>query len=341
MAWRAFIRLGRPQYLFKSALLYGLGASAALYCHHGLSLGWYLFGQLFVSCGHLMTHYCNEYFDLEADRANQAPAGVTGGSRILADGILPPIVSLNAGFVLLFVEIALLIWMPTNASRWLCFGVVMLGWFYTAPPLKLNHRGLGELCSMLVIDLLCPILAFYLQAGTVDPFLLMVLLPNSILQYSYMMMMNLCDYEGDKAAGKKTLVVVLGPAIAARLYVLSHVLAYLSVVVLWPAGLPASIVLAIGLTLPLSMWLCWRALRGDYRAPSSKGKIAWWAASYTTLVAIATYAGLLLNPQIEWTRLSTSDGQFLCAMVLVICAIWILRNMWSKILIHRLKRGTP
>jgi len=114
MQWRAFVRLGRPQYLLKSALLYSLGASVAVHRHHVLDLRWYLFGQLFVSCGHLMTHYCNEYFDLEADLANHDRAGVTGGSRILADGLLAPIVSLNAGFILLFVCIGLLIGMPAT-----------------------------------------------------------------------------------------------------------------------------------------------------------------------------------------------------------------------------------
>src|SRR5215468_2172996 len=58
----AFIRLGRPHYLLKSALLYGLGASVAIYRQHQLAIAWYLFGQLFVSCVHLMTHYCNEFF---------------------------------------------------------------------------------------------------------------------------------------------------------------------------------------------------------------------------------------------------------------------------------------
>lgn len=330
MQWRAFVRLGRPQYLLKSALLYSLGASVALHRGHTLDLGWYLFGQLFVSCGHLMTHYCNEYFDLEADLANHDRAGVTGGSRILADGLLAPIVSLNAGFVLLFACIGLLIGMPSNTSRWLCFAIVMLAWFYTAPPLKLNHRGLGELGSMLVIDLMCPVLAFYLQARAVEPVLLLVLLPNCILQYSYMMMMNLCDHEGDRAAGKRTLVVIIGPRAAARLYVLSHAVTYASLLPLWLAGLPGPVALAIALTLPISLGLCLRVWRGEYRAAGAKSTIAWTAAAYTTLVAVATCAGLLLAPEVDWSSHRVAAAQVLCAAVPLICAAWLAHKAWRR-----------
>jgi 1,4-dihydroxy-2-naphthoate octaprenyltransferase len=338
---RAFIRLGRPQYLLKSALLYSLGASVALYHHHTIDLGWYLFGQLFVSCIHLMTHYCNEYFDLEADRANRGAAGVTGGSRVLVDGLLPPIVSLNAGFVLMFAGVAMLVGMPSGAARWMCLVIVMLGWFYTAPPFKLNHRGLGELCSMVVVDLLCPVLALYLQIESLDPILLFALLPNCIIQYAYMMMMNLADYEGDRAAGKRTLVVALGPILASRLYVLAHAVAYAAIFALWWAGLPGAVVVAVGLTLPLSVWQCKRVLRGEYRVPKAKSSVAWWAANYTTLVAIATNIGLLWSAPIEWNRVSANGGQLLCVLVPAICTGWVLSKLWSKMRIARLSAGRP
>ena len=44
----------------------------------------------------LMTHYANDYFDLEADRANQTPTTWSGGSRVLPAGELSPRVALIA-----------------------------------------------------------------------------------------------------------------------------------------------------------------------------------------------------------------------------------------------------
>lgn len=339
--WGALVRLGRPKYLLKSALLYAMGATVALYHGHQLDLSWYLYGQLFISCVHLMTHYCNEFFDLEADRANHAPAESTGGSRVLTSGILPPVVSLSAAFVLLSVAIAMLVGMPNGPAQWVCAAIVLLSWFYTAPPFKLNHRRMGELCSMVVIDFLCPVLAFYLQARSVDGVLLMVLLPNCIIQYLFMLMMNLLDHDGDRAAGKVTLAVALGPRLAARLYVLGHPLAYGATIGLWWAGLPGSVVLAIMCTLPLCLWICVRVSRGEHRASSSKSSVAWWAASYTTLVAVATNVGLLLSHPIDWRRLDSNGAQLLCAMVPVICAAWILANLRSKVRAARPERKQP
>ncbi|WP_437321861.1 prenyltransferase [Sorangium sp. So ce385] len=317
--------------------MYGLGAIAALFGHHQIDIGTYLFGQIFVSCVHLMTHYCNEFFDLEADRANHARAGVTGGSRVLADGLLSPDVSIGAAFVLLFLGAALLIGMPSGAAQWMCFAIIVLAWFYTAPPFKFNHRGLGELCSMIVIDVLCPALAFYLQAGRLEWVLFMVLLPNCIIQYSYMLMMNLFDHEGDRAAGKKTLVVALGPELSARLYVFSHVLAYASIVVLWWVGLPGTVVLMMGLTAPYSVWICRQVLEGAHRRTLTKDRVAWSAAAYTMVVAVVMSLGLLMHPRVEWDQFHLTAGQILCAMVPSVCAAWLLANTWAKVRVSRLK----
>ncbi|WP_437720626.1 prenyltransferase [Sorangium sp. So ce861] len=292
---RFLIRLGRPKYLLKSTLLYGLGATLALYRHQGFTWSWYLYGLLFVWCLHLVTHYCNEFFDLEADRANPSPTDVSGGSRVLADGILPPSLSLSVAFLLLFVGVALMLGMPTATARWMSFIIVLLSWFYTAPPLKLNYRALGELTATFVFDVLCPGLAFYLQARSLDPILGVVLLPSFIAQYAHMLMMNLLDHEGDQLAGKKTVVVALGPALASRLHILGHVLVYGSTLGLWWAGLPSAVVLLIWLTLPLSLWQARRVLRGEHRAAATKSSVGRWASIHTALVSVATTVGLLLS----------------------------------------------
>jgi 1,4-dihydroxy-2-naphthoate polyprenyltransferase len=87
----AFVRLGRPKFLLYSLLLFGLGAAIAAHDGSGLDLRGYVVGQLFVWSVHLMTHYCNEYFDLPADLANTSPTRWTGGSRVLVEGTLTPV----------------------------------------------------------------------------------------------------------------------------------------------------------------------------------------------------------------------------------------------------------
>ena len=48
-----------------------------------------------MTAAQLMTHYANDYFDLEADRANRTPTRWSGGSRVLPAGVLPPRVALR------------------------------------------------------------------------------------------------------------------------------------------------------------------------------------------------------------------------------------------------------
>src|SRR6185369_7634819 len=100
----AFVRLGRPLFSVGGFALYGLGAAAAAWST-GQAIAWgrFALGQLAITAAQLMTHYCNDYFDLEADRANRTPTRWSGGSRVLPDGGLPPAVALAAALVLGFV----------------------------------------------------------------------------------------------------------------------------------------------------------------------------------------------------------------------------------------------
>jgi len=84
----AFVRLGRPQFLVGGFVLYGLGAALAAAGGAPLDRWRYACGQIVVTLTQLMTHYANDYFDLEADRANLTPTRWSGGSRVLPGGAL-------------------------------------------------------------------------------------------------------------------------------------------------------------------------------------------------------------------------------------------------------------
>lgn len=97
----AFLKLARVKFLFQSMMVTGFGVTLAVHTGGAFSLPWYLLTLGFAWSTHLMTHFCNEYFDLEADRANPSPTSWTGGSRTLVDGLLSPTVSLASAFVAL------------------------------------------------------------------------------------------------------------------------------------------------------------------------------------------------------------------------------------------------
>jgi 1,4-dihydroxy-2-naphthoate octaprenyltransferase len=262
----AFIRLGRLQFLGGGFLLYGLGASVAVAEGARFDSAAYLLGQAAITCIQLMTHYANDYFDLAADRANATPTRWSGGSRVLPDGGLPPHVALVAALLLAVTALILaatVAWRagdtgPVAAAALLAAQV--LAWFYSAPPLVLHSRGLGELTTAVVVTGLTPLVGFLLQAGTLSsaaaggPVLAAALVPLVGLQFAMLLAIEFPDAAGDAVSGKRTLVVRLGGARAAALLRAVLIAVYGSIPLLLHTKLPpAAAALGAALSLPLAI----------------------------------------------------------------------------------------
>src|SRR5882724_1276070 len=103
---RAFLKLGRPRFLIGGLLLFALGSALAR--AEGVAIDWqrYAWGQVTVTAAQWMTHYANDYFDLEADRSNSTPTRWSGGSRVLLGGAVAPGTALAASLVLAAVALS-------------------------------------------------------------------------------------------------------------------------------------------------------------------------------------------------------------------------------------------
>lgn len=255
----AFIRLGRPLFLGGGFILYGLGAVIAAVHGHAIDWARYALGQGAITSFQLMTHYANDYFDYDADVANTTPTKWSGGSRVLAGGELPRKVALIAAIVLALIGLALTAVIARDAGTWALVTLLVtcaLSWAYSAPPLRLCARGLGELDTAIVVTGLVPWLAFYLQAPDLRGIhsLLLSILPLALLQFSMLLAIEFPDAAGDEATGKRTLVVRLGSQRAAQLYVLVITAAFLALPVAYLGGLPMRVVLAATVPAPLAIW---------------------------------------------------------------------------------------
>ena len=219
----AFIRLGRPKFLVGGFVFHGLGAALAVAAGAPFDANLFGWGQLVVTTAQLMTHYANDFFDLEADRANRTPTRWSGGSRVLPDGGLRPGIALAAALVLGFIAMgATLVLAMRGVDRPLLLPIAVvtmtLAWGYSAPPLRLAARGLGELATAFVVTLCVPLLGYYGQAGELAPRIFAACLLPCVLQFAMLLAIELPDAAGDAVAGKRTLVVRLGAAAGARLY---------------------------------------------------------------------------------------------------------------------------
>ena len=281
-ALTAFVKLGRPQFLVGGFVLYGLGA--ALAAVGGARVDWalYAWGQGVVTAAQLMTHYANDYFDLEADRANTTPTRWSGGSRVLPDGMLSPVVALRAAQALAVVAGLAAIGVARHAGAGalaLAAAMIGLAWGYSAPPLRFCARGLGELTTALVVTLLVPVFGFRLQAGEVGaPVVLAAALPCA-LQFAMLIAIEFPDAAGDAATGKRTLVVRLGARPAARVYAAVTLAGFGALPLLARAGLPGRVAAAPLALAPVALWQASRVARGAYGDGARWASVAFWSVA--------------------------------------------------------------
>lgn len=254
----AFIRLGRPMFLGGGFLMFALGAVIAAATGHALDAHRYLLGQAAVTAFQWMTQYANEYFDYDADVANTTPTAWSGGSRVLVNGELPRKVALIAALVLfaLGAAVSILVVREDRNALPILTAIAVLAWAYSAPPIRLCARGLGEVDTALVVTALVPFLGFALQAPDfvgVET-LLLAIVPLVLLQIAMLIAIELPDMAGDAATGKRTIVVRIGTDRAAQLYVAITTLAYLAIPLASLLGLPTRVVIAATLPVPIAAW---------------------------------------------------------------------------------------
>lgn len=276
----AFIQLGRPLFLGGGFLLYGLGAAIAAWHGHAIDLHRYALGQLAVTSFQLMTHYANDYFDFEADVANRTPTRWSGGSRVLPRGELPPRVALVAAVVLALVGLATTALLARESGPWATatlLAVLVLAWEYSAPPLRLCASGAGELDTAIVVTVLVPWLGFYLQAPDLLGWhtLALSIVPLALLQFAMLLAIEFPDASGDAATGKRTLVVRLGAARAARLYAFVTTAAFAWFPLAVGLGLPVRVALAGAVAAPIAIWRVSRL--ADHADPTAFERLTFFA----------------------------------------------------------------
>jgi 1,4-dihydroxy-2-naphthoate octaprenyltransferase len=240
-AWLQALRL---QFYPMTWLAYLLGALLA-------SIGgaldqpafWWGLGSLFFL--EAATVFTNDLLDLESDRINENFGPFTGGSRVLVDGALQVSqVKAAIGAALLLTLMCAGGVLATTAdfvaSSTLLLAMAILAIGYTAPPLRLSYRGLGELDVGLTHATGAILCGFVFQAGALgDPAPWLLSLPLALAVLPSIILAGVPDRDADRAIGKRTLAVRLG---ARGAFVLAGSFAVLAAVaaliVLWatPVG---------------------------------------------------------------------------------------------------------
>jgi len=222
---------------------------------------WAAFALAFLGAAalHVAANVFNDYFDWRAgvDQANtEYFLPFSGGSRALELGLVSERGLLAIGIgALLLAALAAIPLLAHAGPGLLLFGAVgaALGYFYTAPPVRLvARRGLGELAILLAFGPLLTAGTVFALTGHVALADFLIGLPIGILTTAILWINEIPDAPSDAATGKMNLVVVLGRERARWGYIALLVTAFACLVAGVAAGLaPAGALLGL-LALPLA-----------------------------------------------------------------------------------------
>lgn len=255
----------RAPFLTATFVPVGLGLAAAAYDgpFSWKLAGWTLLGAASI---HLGINITNDIFDTlsGADEGNFTPTMFSGGSRVLQYGLLSlrEMSALAAACYALGIGSGLVL-VSHSGTGLLGLGVagVLIGYFYTAPPLRLVHRGLGEAAVAVGFGPIMTLGAYYVQRGHYAVWPAVLSVPVALLVMLILYANEVPDRIPDSRVGKRTLVVRLSPSAVVKGYIAATSLAYGSVVAGVATGLQPAPTLASLATAPLAA----RAARGINR----------------------------------------------------------------------------
>lgn len=213
--WFQAIRL---RFLVSSVISAMLGAVVALYMHGSMNI----YDALGVAAGVAMLHasvdLLNDYTDYKRgiDTRTQR-TGMSGGSGVLPDKLLRPEQVRRAGIACMCASVTVgsyYVYIHGIIIAIILGFAVLSVYFYST---KIADRGLGEIFVSIKGGLIV-LGAYYIQAAQLDTGVVLAGMAAGSLSGAVLFVASFPDYVADGAAGRRTLVVRLGPQRAAWLY---------------------------------------------------------------------------------------------------------------------------
>jgi 1,4-dihydroxy-2-naphthoate octaprenyltransferase len=256
-----------------------------------------------IVIAHLANNLMNDLADTEvgndtADypRALYAPHPILSGlvtKRQLLAGIL----------LCQVLDLAIMITLIVRQNWWIAafaLGGLFLSWAYTAPPLRLKKRGLGELDVLITWGPLMVGGVYYAGTGTVTWSVLVTAFVYALLPVTVLMGKHIDKLPYDAPAGTRTFPVVLGEGRAKALTQGMAVAFYIGVIALVIArGLPWPALLALG-GVPTLVWLIRQFQKPKPVEPPPNNPVwpLWWAP--VAFIHTRRAGGLLILGLLAW-----------------------------------------
>ena len=214
----------RPQYLGASVAPVLVGSALGYATAGSFSLSLFVLATLAIMALHAGANVVNDYFDHVSrnDWVNANPTPFSGGSRFIQNGRLSPKATLLTGLAYLAIGsgIGLIIVFLTRSAFVLGIGLagVLGAFFYTARPIQLGYRGIGEIVIGFLFGILPVFGAYYLQAQSINMLPLLPALIVAILIFLVIFINEFPDLPADRQVNKRTMIVVFGVPVSIGIY---------------------------------------------------------------------------------------------------------------------------
>jgi 1,4-dihydroxy-2-naphthoate polyprenyltransferase len=294
-----YLKALRAPFLAGSLMPVMIGSAFAL-TQKAFSFPFFLITAFGVAGLHLGANLLNDYCDAKgSDPINLRVTPFSGGSRVIQNRELAPWVIMLMALFFFAIGLAAGIWLVC-LDRHLVAVIGLLGlaagWAYSAPPLQLMSRGWGEVLIFFAFGPLVTLGTYYVMSGSLSWPAFALGSPQGFFIAGVIWINQFPDYQADKEAGKKNLMVRWGPEICRYLYCIIMLSGFLFVIFL-------SVVLSLSYLLMLSFVafpLVFKAMRILWRESlSHEGVIPAQALTIQTMVA----HGLLLSLGLVLSRL--------------------------------------
>lgn len=229
---RVWLQVMRPQFYVFPWLALTTGAVNAA-AGDGTSFRWPAYFLAWAAAWLLefIAVLTNEIHDLPSDRANRNHGPFTGGSRVLVQGVLT-LEQIRRGrrmalSGLFLVVLLFAVLYPASTPAILAFLMVglVLGIGYSAPPLKLAYRTLGEVNVAFTHSVMLVLCGHFSQVNHNAAGPWWIALPIFFSVLPSITLAGFPDAEADASTGKKTIVVRFGRAAALKFAMTATVIA--------------------------------------------------------------------------------------------------------------------
>lgn len=274
----------------------GLVAALLAVGEPGLDWRWLTLALVGIIAAHIANNLMNDLYDTQAGSDSDGYPRALYAPHPVLSGLVSRRTLVLAILVVNLVDLAILI-VLTWARGWpvvaFALGGFVLSVAYTAPPLRLKKRGLGELDVLVVWGPLMICGTYYSAVGRVGWDVLLASLPYGLLCTTVLMGKHTDKIPFDEPLGIRTLPVLLGSARARGVTLAMLVGFYLLVVVAVLArAMPWPALLVVG-ALPrlVKIWPYFRRPPPEQPPPGFPVWPLWYAALAWVHVRLA---GLLL-----------------------------------------------